>query len=191
VTSEGACGEIDTSWFRAFPDAQIRREVAAYFVKRLEITGPEYCQIGLDMNFDFFGADDKDMYVEQLNLLLKEKEKTGQLPAFQFAIPGVCELTEKRCRAMAQNTVARMHHLELDTGVLHVGRTFNFVIQESLKSMNISNAVLEASAEDVDDWSRYAKVLTNERDSLEDTLQPGDHLEKQQQAQIGDEGSQL
>ena len=34
ISVEGAEGIVDTAWFRAFPDAEIRKEVATYFMKK-------------------------------------------------------------------------------------------------------------------------------------------------------------
>ena len=45
VAVEGAEGIVDTTWFKAFPDAEIRREVADYFMKKGEITGAEFFSI--------------------------------------------------------------------------------------------------------------------------------------------------
>ena len=42
VSVEGADGVIDTSWFKAFPDDEVRKEVADYFMKKGEITGAEF-----------------------------------------------------------------------------------------------------------------------------------------------------
>ncbi|MFC1570833.1 hypothetical protein ACFL4E_03520 [Candidatus Omnitrophota bacterium] len=41
ISVEGAEGIVDTAWFKAFPDAEIRKEVATYFMKKGEITGAE------------------------------------------------------------------------------------------------------------------------------------------------------
>ena len=48
VSVEGADGFIDTSWFKAFPDDEVRKEVATYFMKKGEITGPEFLSITTD-----------------------------------------------------------------------------------------------------------------------------------------------
>ena len=67
VSVEGADGFIDTSWFKAFPDADIRKEVADYFMKKGEITGPEYLSITSDYQFKLFGAETRAYYIENLN----------------------------------------------------------------------------------------------------------------------------
>ena len=170
VTMEGSVGEIDTSLFTTFPDAQIRREVAAYFLKQHKISGPEYCAIALDVVVDLFGADDKEMYLRQLNLLMEEKRKTGSLPRHQSSVPGAAELTRKRCRAMAENTLARMRHIGVNSAVLHVGQTLDYVICRTLEEKNVSHMVVEAKRDEPDDWEQYARVLTGEKEPLEDVL---------------------
>mgnify|MGYP003392737759 CR=1 FL=1 len=67
VSVEGADGFIDTSWFKAFPDADIRKEVADYFMKKGEITGPEFLSITTDYPIKLFGAETRSYYIENLN----------------------------------------------------------------------------------------------------------------------------
>lgn len=67
ISVEGADGFIDTSWFKAFPDADIRKEVAGYFMKKGEITGPEFLSITSDYSIKLFGAETRSYYVENLN----------------------------------------------------------------------------------------------------------------------------
>jgi len=56
ICVEGAEGVVDTSWFKAFPDEEIREEVATYFMKKGEITGTEFYSIISDDNGVIFGA---------------------------------------------------------------------------------------------------------------------------------------
>ncbi|MBN1526019.1 MAG: hypothetical protein JW919_00335 [Candidatus Omnitrophica bacterium] len=67
VAVEGADGIIDTSWFKAFPDEDVRKEVAAYFMKKGEITGPEFLSITSDYDFRLFGAETREYYIKNLN----------------------------------------------------------------------------------------------------------------------------
>ena len=67
VSVEGADGFIDTTWFKAFPDADIRKEVADYFMKKGEITGPEFLSITSDYPIKLFGAETRSYYIENLN----------------------------------------------------------------------------------------------------------------------------
>lgn len=70
ISVEGAEGTVDTAWFRAFPDAEIRREVATYFMKKGEITGAEFFSINSDYNGTIFGAETRDYYVQNLRAFL-------------------------------------------------------------------------------------------------------------------------
>jgi len=67
ISVEGADGVIDTSWFKAFPDEEIRKEVADYFMKKGEITGPEFLSITTDYPIQLFGAETRSYYIENLN----------------------------------------------------------------------------------------------------------------------------
>ncbi len=67
VSVEGADGVIDTSWFKAFPDAEVRKEVANYFMKKGEITGPEFLSITTDYPIKLYGAETREYYIENLN----------------------------------------------------------------------------------------------------------------------------
>lgn len=67
VSVEGADGVVDTSWFKAFPDEEIRKEVATYFMKKGEITGPEYLSITTDLPIKLFGAETREYYIQNLN----------------------------------------------------------------------------------------------------------------------------
>lgn len=67
VSVEGADGIIDTSWFKAFPDEEVRKEVATYFMKKGEITGPEFLSITTDLPIKLFGAETRSHYIENLN----------------------------------------------------------------------------------------------------------------------------
>ncbi|MGB3112318.1 MAG: hypothetical protein WBB84_05020, partial [Candidatus Omnitrophota bacterium] len=66
ISVEGAEGIVDTSWFKAFPDPEIRKEVADYFMKKGEITGAEFFSINSDYEGTIFGAEEREYYVENL-----------------------------------------------------------------------------------------------------------------------------
>jgi len=67
VSVEGADGYIDTTWFKAFPDEEVRKEVATYFMKKGEITGPEFLSITTDYPIKLYGAETRAYYIENLN----------------------------------------------------------------------------------------------------------------------------
>ncbi|MFH1837311.1 MAG: sugar phosphate nucleotidyltransferase, partial [Candidatus Omnitrophota bacterium] len=66
ISVEGAEGIVDTAWFRAFPDAEIRKEVATYFMKKGEITGAEFFSINSDYEGTIFGAETREYYIKNL-----------------------------------------------------------------------------------------------------------------------------
>ncbi len=67
ISVEGADGLIDTTWFKAFPDEEVRKEVATYFMKKGEITGPEFMSITKNYHIKLFGAEDRAAYMQNLN----------------------------------------------------------------------------------------------------------------------------
>ncbi len=67
ISVEGADGLIDTTWFKAFPDEQVREEVAGYFMKKGEITGPEFLAITKNYPTKLFGAENRSYYIQNLN----------------------------------------------------------------------------------------------------------------------------
>ncbi len=62
VAVEGSVGIIDTSPFAEFSDAEIKKEVADYFMKKGKITGPEFLSITGDHSFTIYGIERKDLY---------------------------------------------------------------------------------------------------------------------------------
>jgi len=71
ISVEGAEGIVDTSWFKGFPDAEIRKEVANYFMKKGEITGAEFYSITSDYNGTIFGAETREDYIKNLKAFTK------------------------------------------------------------------------------------------------------------------------
>lgn len=59
---EGSVGMIDTSPFAEFSDAEIKKEVADYFMKKGKITGPEFLSITGDHKFTIYGIETKELY---------------------------------------------------------------------------------------------------------------------------------
>ncbi|MFH1878404.1 MAG: hypothetical protein ABH883_06330 [Candidatus Omnitrophota bacterium] len=66
ISVEGAEGLVDTTWFRAFPDEEIRKEVATYFMKKGEITGAEFYSITSEYQGTIFGAETREYYIKNL-----------------------------------------------------------------------------------------------------------------------------
>lgn len=89
VAVEGADGIVDTSWFRAFPDPEIRREVARYFMKKGEITGVEFLSITNDYPFTLYGAEDKKYYIKNLNSFLESYPYKNEFKRYYKDIKGI------------------------------------------------------------------------------------------------------
>jgi len=66
VALEGSAGEIDTSLFTTFPDVDIRREVATYFMKKGKISGAEHLAINTKKPMLLYGIENKDYYLANL-----------------------------------------------------------------------------------------------------------------------------
>jgi len=66
VALEGSAGEIDTSLFTTFPDVDIRREVATYFMKKGKISGAEHLAINTKKPILLYGIENKDYYLANL-----------------------------------------------------------------------------------------------------------------------------
>ncbi|MCQ9208856.1 MAG: hypothetical protein NG712_05710, partial [Omnitrophica bacterium] len=68
VSLEGADGNVDTKWFRSFPDAEIRRKVSDYFLKKGELTGAEFLSITEGAPVKLVGAEDRALYAKNLKI---------------------------------------------------------------------------------------------------------------------------
>ncbi|MDP8217935.1 MAG: hypothetical protein P9M03_04345, partial [Candidatus Theseobacter exili] len=81
VLVEGATGLIDTSLFAAFPDNKVKRQVASEFVKKGQVTGPEFLSITREKEppLQLYGLEDESVYLDNLKAFrntLKEREST-------------------------------------------------------------------------------------------------------------------
>ena len=68
VGVDGAFGPVDFSYFKAFPDAEIREDVAGSFVKDHKLRGAEYVCVSSNHRVELLGLDEKQQYVEGLRL---------------------------------------------------------------------------------------------------------------------------
>jgi len=66
VAVEGSAGKIDTSLFNTFPDEDIKKEVATYFMKKGKISGAELLAITTKKPITLYGVENKDYYLENL-----------------------------------------------------------------------------------------------------------------------------
>jgi len=125
VSVEGADGIIDTSWFKAFPDDAVRKEVADYFMKKGEITGPEFLSITTDYPIKLFGAETRAYYIENLN-------------AFTSSYP-LKEETEK--------------YFNQTKSVLNKLKTY--IYNEDLKALDAKAQAYESKAMQFNDYVRF------------------------------------
>ncbi|MFH1790652.1 MAG: hypothetical protein ABH885_01540, partial [Candidatus Omnitrophota bacterium] len=95
VAVEGADGIVDTSWFKAFPDNDIKQEVADYFMKKGEITGAEFLSITSDYPFTIYGAEDRKYYVENLNSFLESYPHRDEFMQYYANIKGALNNLKK------------------------------------------------------------------------------------------------
>ena len=75
VISSGASGIVDTRFVSSFPDRQVRLRRALLFLKSLELTAEEFCQIVDNTDFTIWGAEDEQLFRKQLDLHAK-----GEMP---------------------------------------------------------------------------------------------------------------
>lgn len=95
VAVEGADGIVDTSWFKAFPDAEIRKEVADYFMKKGEITGAEFLSITSDYPFTIYGAESRKHYIKNLNSFLESYSYKDQFQKYYKAVKAILHKLKK------------------------------------------------------------------------------------------------
>lgn len=125
ISVEGADGEIDTSWFKAFPDEDVRKEVADYFMRKGEITGPEFLSITTDYPIKLFGAETRSYYIQNLS-------------AFTSSYP-LKEETEKYYNSVR--------------GALN--RLKGYIYSEDLKAMDARLADYESKKTQFNDYIRF------------------------------------
>ncbi|MFH1996869.1 MAG: hypothetical protein ABIJ27_07770 [Candidatus Omnitrophota bacterium] len=133
ISVEGAEGYIDTTWFKAFPDADVRREVATYFMKKGEITGPEFLSITEDYPVKLFGAENKSYYIKNLN-------------AFTSSY-----------RYMEQS---KLYFNQIKT---ILNRLKGYIYSNALKEFDEKIRAHEAKEIQFNDYSRYLKAIAEKR----------------------------
>lgn len=74
VFLEGSSGVIDPLLFTTFPDEEIRKEVATYFMKKGKINGAEFLAITSDTPPQLYGVETKEYYLANLNAFTKTLE---------------------------------------------------------------------------------------------------------------------
>ncbi|MBN1587116.1 MAG: hypothetical protein JW937_06780, partial [Candidatus Omnitrophica bacterium] len=80
VAVEGAFGDFDLRFFRAFPDdAKTREQVAGYFFEKGLLTGADYLAITSENPPTLYGIDDEQLYFEQLAVFKKRYSNQSDL----------------------------------------------------------------------------------------------------------------
>lgn len=125
ISVEGADGIIDTSWFKAFPDEGIRKEVASHFMKKGEITGPEFLAITTDYPIKLFGAETRSYYIRNLNAFTSS-----------FSQKAAAEQYCERLKAA-------------------LGRLKDYIYNEDLKKMDARSREYEAKRIPFNDYVRF------------------------------------
>ncbi len=85
VGLEAAWGPFSLQPYRDYPDANITKEIADFFLKKGLIAGPEYAGLVLSKSPDFFGAEDKTLYDANV-LALKTAYKNKQTVQTQMGV---------------------------------------------------------------------------------------------------------
>jgi hypothetical protein len=82
VNVEGSSGELDTSALTLFPNAEIKKQMALYYLKKGKISGAEYLSIIKDEAIKIRGVEDLKLYFQNLKWFdksLEYREKADQL----------------------------------------------------------------------------------------------------------------
>ncbi len=78
VAIEGAQGKIDGTEYYSFPNTEIRKYVANYFLKKGSISGSEFMLIANEFPFVLRGVDQREQYLDNYNafrLFMSKKER--------------------------------------------------------------------------------------------------------------------
>ncbi|MFH2136910.1 MAG: hypothetical protein ABII88_00190 [Candidatus Omnitrophota bacterium] len=75
VSVEGGSGKIDTTFYKELPDANVKEQVADYFLREARINGTEYFAITTKKDIALYGAEDAKYYDKNLEAFLKALPK--------------------------------------------------------------------------------------------------------------------
>jgi len=166
VCVEGAEGIVDTSWFRAFPDKEIRTEVAKHFVRKGEITAPEYVSITADTYPQIFGLEKKEYYVK---LHAVEAGKVGGkgLPGELDDIFTVADLRRKDMLDKIKHAIEEFKPMVLAVETASVGV---YRGPDLLRDTDWSIVEMEPKAKGGINWELYGKVMRGDKEPLEQLL---------------------
>lgn len=161
ITTSGADGNIDTSWFKAFPDEKIRREVALHFVKKLEITGVEYLSIATNLEFTLWGAEDRELYVRQLNLFTQGNRWSQEYH----------ELYGKRAEFAATTISEQMNRYHVQVTAMTAEPLLLWEMEKQLAKIGVPYSIVNPYCdENTGDFARYLGVMRNEKTPFEELV---------------------
>jgi len=159
VCSSGASGEVDTSSVSSFPDREVRLKTALLFLKSLELTAEEFCQIVDNTDFIIWGIEDAQLYKEQLGLVAEKR--TTEMLRIHKDVPSV----------YLSNTLKKMEELNVTVAILTTGAHDLVSVSNKLKELNISYFWIRGKAEGDDNVEEYNRLLIGKRRPISDLIQ--------------------
>jgi len=163
ICVEGAEGEINTAWFRAFPNKEIRGEVAQYFVKKGEITAPEYLSITADYPVLLYGVEDKELYQK-----LYAQELDKEAPPDDSSEPASMEA---RKHVLVANTLKVMEREGLRLAAFYYGGggALGQIWPKMVTDQGAVYVEIGTKSTGVN-WDLYKKVFRGEKTPFEELL---------------------
>lgn len=161
IFAEGADGEINTAWFKAFPDDQVRKDVAKYFVRKGEITAPELVSITSDADLKLFGVEDRDLYIKLLNYETAGKKEEG------VNIWDVCRV--RREKILHNINMALLKYMPNVAAAEAVSVGF-YSMPDLLSSTEYTVLQLRPRVDTGINWGLYHKIIRNEKTPIEEIL---------------------
>ncbi len=162
ITVQGAAGVVDVGWFRAFPDAEIRKEVAMYFMKKLEVAPAEYaCIVGeRGADVELLGLEDKDLYLRAHQARSRGPfGKTDDGESLQKIFP-------KRSRITAEKTLELFNSRQEKLILQLIDQPTSWYIYDLYRELEVPFIAIEMNSpsKSSDDYEKYIKLMnfTNE-----------------------------
>jgi len=158
VCSSGASGEVDTSPVSSFHTREVRLRTALMFLKSLELTAEEFCQIVDNTDFVIWGIEDAQLYKKQLGLVADER-KTEMLKMHKD-VPSL----------YLSNALKKMEEMNVPAAVLTTCAQDLVSVSSNLKEMNISHFWIRGKAEGDDNLEEYSKLIIGKRRPVNDLI---------------------
>ena len=157
VAVSGSEGVIDTSLFASFPNADIKEQVATYFVRQQKVTGPEFLSITGDVSFVIWGTEDRKVHAHQLDLFLAGKRWSRSYRGLfrKRAEIAVARITE-------QFQVRQLKIIPVVAEPLLIRQ-----LRRELRRVGIGYCTVDPSRREPDDWSVYEGVMRGEKTPFE------------------------